>query len=168
MAFHLGTMGRGKRERRFDWFSRQIIRDQEEICKRHCEDWSIRNIPRLVSSTAISGALLLAAATANAASIGSSLADAMRAAGAGEKIGILVELRARANTDSAVAGVVPGDWDARSAAVIGALPATAGRTQQGLRDYLDAQEAAGTDAPSELIHDDEHPVGLAQNRFTAK
>jgi subtilisin family serine protease len=96
-----------------------------------------------LSRAATFTALFVAVTTTHAASIGSSLADAIGNAADDDKIGVLIELRSRANLESAAASVARSDRNARSAAVIGALRSTADASQRGLLDYLDRQQAAG-------------------------
>ena len=100
----------------------------------------IRHLVAIASAPA----LLLGALSANAASVGSSLADALRAADADDKIEIIIELHAQADAAAAAASVPSGDRNAHSAAVIGALQSTASSAQAGLRTYLAGQEASGT------------------------
>lgn len=95
----------------------------------------------LITSVAV---LMLSASSSQAASIGSSLADAMRSARASDQIGVIVELSERANVAAAAASVAPRNRNARSAAVIGALQATSSRSQAGLRTYLRAQASTGS------------------------
>ena len=109
----------------------------------------MKTLLNLISRATIFAAFSVAVTAAHAASIGSSLTDAIANAAGGDKIGVLIELRSRANLESAAATVAGSDRNARSAAVIGALRSTADASQSGLLDYLNRQQAAGNRAPKQ-------------------
>jgi subtilisin family serine protease len=103
----------------------------------------MKTLLKLATRATAFAAFSIAVTSTHAASIGSSLTDAMRNAADSDKISVLIELRSRANVESAAASVAGSDRNARSAAVIGALRSTADASQRGLLDYLGRQEAAG-------------------------
>lgn len=88
-------------------------------------------------------ALALGASAAQAASVGSSLAESMAAAADGDRIPVIIELHASADVSGAAASVAGRGRDARSAAIIGALQSTASGSQAGISAYLGSQAAAG-------------------------